>query len=126
MKKWQKAVLLSSLALGAVACGKERDDVKKYVVTDKADNVIVYRGLGADTVARVMIFSEYGELYDCLMPGDTIAGAYLDDGYCVSELLPNTYNINCVNGQRIRNFIYERRDMMARDSIVNSIRAKQR
>ena len=130
MKKWQKAVLLSGLALGMVACGIDWKDMDKYVVTDKADNKIIYRGLGADTATRVMEFGNYGELYNYLMPGDTIAGAYLNEGYYISDDRPLKYGGACkidfVNGHWVDAFIIERRGIMIRDSVIVDMRGRRK
>lgn len=131
MKKWQQAVLVSGLALGMAACGTEWKDMDKYVVTDKADNKIVYRGLGADTTARVLRFypddGHTMNLYNSLLPGDTIAGTGLV-GYCLDAYERTGHGylpaVRFVNGKYLSQFLMERRGIMNRDSIIVDMRGR--
>jgi len=89
---------------------------KDYVVTDKAENSIVFSGVNKDTLTRVMQFKDvdYGmEYYKYINVGDTLKLAFANKGFGI-----NCSRIKKINGKSLG----EMRKLAKRDSLVHKIR----
>lgn len=98
---------------------------KDYVVTDKAENSIVFSGVNKDTLTRVMQFKavDYGmEYYKYINVGDTLKLDFIN-----KDLIYKNYfsciGINCsrikkINGKSLSAI----KELAKRDSLVYKIR----
>ncbi|MBD5388843.1 hypothetical protein HDR63_01135 [bacterium] len=127
--------LIKTLIAGMMlaACGEFE---KSYIVTDKADNKIVYHPIEDSTDLHVMSFDSLpestGNFYPYIRVGDTIEGphTYLDEvmakpgfqcGFfprsTISRLNGKYYNTVLKNAKRDR-------EIAKRDSIIHSMQEK--
>lgn len=126
MNVLKKTILLAMPAI-MTGCGQQR---VRYVITDKADNAIVYNQVMpvVDTTHHVMVFDqEPMDLYKYLSVGDTIGG--YDN---MAELVADShwrgrwdryYTISTVNGEYTSRFIQRNEEIHKRDSIIHKMNA---
>ena len=105
----------------------------RYVITDKADNKIVYNQVtpAVDTTRHVMVFGPYDvDLYKCLSIGDTIEGydsiARMITSASIHGRRGRSDVIYMVNGNYASYFVRDRKEAMVRDSIIREMNARQK
>lgn len=98
---------------------------KDYVVTDKAENSIIFSGVNKDTLTRVMQFKDvdYGmEYYKYINVGDTLKLAFVNKGLVYKNYF-SCIGINCPRIKKINGkSLGEMRKLAKRDSLVHKIR----
>ena len=134
MKTWQKTLIMSSVALSA--CSADKDF--RAIVTDRADNKIVYRPIVRDNrdAEYVMVFDmgvNGADLYEFISVGDTISGATLFNRPVTrcQELGGNIIStINGVSPVSLRRQKMARGHMVPsahlRDSLIREIRSNHK
>ncbi len=101
----------------------------KYIVEDKVDNMVVFKGLNdKDTVLRIMKFEDVAdgmeyykriEIGDTLLMHKSVSNSVLSKNYTDAHT-----NIIKINGKRLYDLQAEEKtniDIMKRDSILNKI-----
>lgn len=108
MKPWQRVILLSAVLMGTASC----DKMPKYVITAKSDNKIIYRQAYGDDTEYVICFrpnkKKDAELYQYLVPGDTIQGFGLGQDMGHKKQYEKDYKIMMLNGRVLQSEIASR------------------
>lgn len=112
--------------------------IKKYLVTQKADNKILYSELGKSDDWSVMTFGEWSSdtiLYKYINPGDTLTGydyklgAPVTKSWYVSQIRDTVPTFSTVNGrslQGLRALDKYNREIARRDSLVRDMQIRQK
>lgn len=105
----------------------DKTDDSGYIVTDKGANTIAYYSIKNPADMHVMKFTDTISFYPYINVGDTISGVHrhIDRKVAPSDYTTNhgTHQvITSVNGKSL----YEWREIARRDSIIRTMRQKQR